>query len=362
MEFLVIVIVVLLCFLFLIWKGLKQLKKDANSFEIFIGTTYVLSLCLFALAMLTHSNPYYKAIDPVDNECYSPFSIDHSITLIFYFLAFNFSLLLVWVKSKKLPPLALVISLVFILVGIIFNSVILYQISEHDTSGLSYNNHQTEQVLFMFAPLIGMLIGSCLMVQTLRQEAKETLDRNYKNKYLNFLNTFLASRSKSPIWILLFLFPVFLIVTIVLILFGQDVDSVVKIFTDTTTWKLSQQIHPPILDHKGHYLCTVAATGNPEVVKPIRVGQRNGLPIIVNRQLQIANAFEELLQEYSPRLHQVIRSLYDKYGYNLSRKINTPSLSNLTYYFMKPLEWLFLITLYLFCNKPEQRINSQYAV
>jgi hypothetical protein len=96
-------------------------------------------------------------------------------------------------------------------------------------------------------------------------------------------------------------------------------------------------------------------------VKPLRFGKRGGRKIIVNRQLLIANAFENLLESYLPTFHKFIRANYDKYGYNLSKKINTSSLSNLTYILMKPFEWLFLFCLYLLCIKPEENIMRQYA-
>ena len=147
--------------------------------------------------------------------------------------------------------------------------------------------------------------------------------------------------------------------------FGQDFDSLVKMFTDTATWKFSE--HQPLpLEYvepvDDHYLCTVAAYGDPKIVKPLGIGKRHGNPILVNRQLQIANAFEEMIQDYCPKLHRVIRRNYDKYGLDLSKKINTVFLSNLTYILMKPLEWFFLICLYLFCLNPEQKIRKQYAI
>lgn len=79
----------------------------------------------------------------------------------------------------------------------------------------------------------------------------------------------------------------FLIITLILVLFGQETNSIIKTFTDTVTWTLSQQVHPPVLNHRGYYLCTVAASGHPKIIKPIRMGQRNGRQIIVNRQLLI---------------------------------------------------------------------------
>lgn len=81
---------------------------------------------------------------------------------------------------------------------------------------------------------------------------------------------------------------------------------------------------------------------------------------IVNRQLCIANAFEELIQEKTPGFHRRIRAFYDTYGYPLSRKITTPVIADIIYILMKPLEWAFLIFLNAFDLRPEQRIARQY--
>ncbi|MFW2135145.1 DUF6688 domain-containing protein [Chryseobacterium sp. TY4] len=185
-------------------------------------------------------------------------------------------------------------------------------------------------------------------------------NRTYKNKFLNDCNRFLSQKYDVTNWAWTFLLPVFIVLTLILMLFGQDYNSLIKVFTDTTTWTFSQKTHPPILDHTGHYLCTVAAKGNPNLVKPLYIGKRHSRPIIVNRQLQIANAFEDMLQNFSPKTHRFVRQNYDKYGYNLSKKINSELGSNLTYILMKPLELIFLIFLYLLETKPEQKISKQY--
>jgi putative membrane protein len=184
--------------------------------------------------------------------------------------------------------------------------------------------------------------------------------KTFKNRWLNKLNLLLSSRFTVLTWSVLLVFPIFVLITLLLMIFGQDYDAVVKGFTETTEWKFSQHDHPPYLDHRGHYLCTVAACGSPRLVKPLRWGKRGGRPIIVNRQLQIANAFEELIADFSPALHHFLRTNYDKYGYNLSQKIKTPAASNITYLLMKPLEWFFLLCLYTFCLSPERKIEKQY--
>lgn len=359
--FIVIAILIFIGFVALCIAGLKLVKKSANSVEITVGTLFIFSFILFAIGLTNHANPYYKAIDPM-GECYSPFSETDAVTLIFYILAFTISLLLVWVKGNILPPLTLTLSLIFILIGIFFNIGILYQVSVHNTETLYVYNGTEEQLLFLFAPLLSVFIGIYLIYKATKFEINESLEKTYSNKILQYLNTFLATKSRSPLWIFLLMFPVFFMVTLLLILFGQDTNSIIKIFTDTTTWRFSQQVHPPIIDHRGHYLCTVATFGHPKIVQPLRFGKRNGNQIIVNRQLLIANAFEEMIQDLSPRLHLKIRAFYDQYGYNLSKQINTPLLSSITYILMKPLEWIFLISLYLLCSKPEDKINRQYAL
>ena len=348
--------------LFFTVKGLKKNKENVTNIEILIFVLYMLSFLLFGIGLITHSNQHTDAIDPVDLECYIPFGGKHIITLILYFICFNISAGFIWVKGRKLPPLSLVLFLIFLFIGIVINSTILIQITTHNTETLDVYKENIGTFLFIFTPVLSLIIAIGLLIKVIKEEKIEAKSKTYKNKFINYCNTFLADKFNESIWALLFLIPVFITITIILILFGQDVNSISKVFTDTTTWALSQKSHPPILDHKGHYLCTVAAKGSPDIVKPIRLGKRHKNIIIVNRQLQIANAFEEMITDISPKLHRFIRSNYDKYGYNLSLKINSKMGSNITYILMKPLEWIFLISLYLLCLNPEKKINKQYKI
>ena len=162
--------------------------------------------------------------------------------------------------------------------------------------------------------------------------------------------------------LLLMLFFIVALLEIFFVLAGQGLDAPVKAFTNTADWTFSKQIPPPPLEYEGHYLCTVAAGGHGKVVKPIRLGRRRGAVIVVNRQLCIANAFEELIAEKFPALHRRIRHFYDTYGYPVSRHITNPGRADAVYVFMKPLEWFFLMVLYLADKRPEARINRQYKM
>ena len=178
---------------------------------------------------------------------------------------------------------------------------------------------------------------------------------------LKCLYSFLKKVSNWPLAAFLALIPLALLIEIILLLFGQGAASPIKMFTMTADWSFSQQIPPPPLEHSGHYLCTVAAGGHKNLVKPLRFGKRRGRKIIVNRQLMVANAFEELLAEKAPDLHKKIRHFYDSHGYPLSKIITTPLRADIVYLLMKPLEWVFAFTLYMFSTNPEERISRQYA-
>ncbi len=176
-----------------------------------------------------------------------------------------------------------------------------------------------------------------------------------------FIYRILNTKSRWMFAGIIMFLPIVGILLIILILTGQGADSIIKAFTMTADWTFSQQIPPPPDEYDGHYLCTVAAGGHKKIVKPLRMGIRNGKQIVVNRQLCIANAFEDLLIDKTPRLHKKIRNFYDTYGYPISKYIKTPICADMIYLLMKPLEYFFLIMLYLFDLRPECRIAMQYT-
>jgi len=170
---------------------------------------------------------------------------------------------------------------------------------------------------------------------------------------------------KFPLLVILCL-PVLMILLSILLLFGQKPDSIVRAFTDTYKQGFSQLNHQcdgVVCPTEGHFLCTVAAKGHGNFVKPLRSGIRGGQAITCNRQLLVANAFEELLEQKLPGLHRPIRALYNKVGDFIHKYygvFNNEWVADLVYVLMKPLEWLFVIVLYASDRKPENRIAQQY--
>lgn len=183
-----------------------------------------------------------------------------------------------------------------------------------------------------------------------------------KHHILEKCNRILSDSDRWPVAAFFLMWPLLGIMIAVLVLFGQKPDAVIKAFTETSDWNLSMRTAPQNLYMDEHYLCTVAAGGHENIVKPLRLGVRHGHEVIVNRQLCVANAFEQILEEKTPRFHRVVRGFYDKYGFPIGKLIMKSRVAaDVTYYVMKPLEWMFLIVLYLVDIEPENRISIQYT-
>lgn len=131
-------------------------------------------------------------------------------------------------------------------------------------------------------------------------------------------------------------------------------------FTQTCEHTFSQL---PIRHIPGncHYLCTVAARGHGWLVRPERLGVRGGETIVVNRQLAVANAFEDLLHTRWPRFGRWCRAVYDRLGLPVSRVIRWRLVADAIYLAMKPAEWAFYgVLLALDPGDPEARIDRMY--
>lgn len=353
----------LLLFLFLLAKGrTKMLNSGLSKPHAYIDSSILFfliigHLIIFISQLLQSYFDYYHQIDPVDFQ-YTPISFKHVISFIFFYILNAVSSFYVWKKGKQLPPLTFALAICAMIYWVIICIPWSIQFLNHSDLHAYYDLHSGW--IFMLVPLSFILFNLILFVRVIKSNESNRIRDQYKNKFLNYLNNKLIDSQKTSIWILILFLPFLLIILCILQLFGQYPDSMIKVFTDTTTWTLSQKSHPPFLDHQGHYLCTVASCGSPTIVKPQKIGSRHGNPIIVNRQLSVANAFENLIEIKFPKTHRFIRKNYDKYGYPLSKKITSRFGANLTYLLMKPLEWFFLVFIYFFSLKPEELINNQY--
>lgn len=253
---------------------------------------------------------------------------------------------------RTMPPLLIVFSISAMYLGM--GTCVLWVIQFFVTDRLEF--------YFCLLPLNWLL----LCIRTIREKAadwkqiEETEMRSFQNPFLERLNRKVMDSCAWPLWTFLLLWPVLGLLLIILALLGQRPTDLIQAWTETSQWNLSTQVSPPNMVTDGHYLCTVAAGGHRRLVKPLRSGVRHGHLVVVNRQLCIANAFEQLLKERLPLVHRNVRNFYDRYGLPVSRLIRSPYAADAVYVVMKPLEWFFLLILYLTDARPEDRIRMQY--
>lgn len=346
-------------------------KKKNLAFELLAFIIGILDSLLFYI-FLVDPLPWEKSINIYGGyQLHEPFNRQHFITL-FAFL--NLGLLCYFIlkyAKRSLPPLVSAVCMGGLLLGFVFDLLLLIQllsgIGTHEIPTVideigTITVEETGSILILcIVPTHFLLLSGQLMWELLRKNRTEFAEAEYKNRVLKKCNDMLQSTKNWSIAAVVMTLPLFLIIMGLLILCGQKPDSAILVFTETSDWLLSGQISPPAVAWDTHYLCTVSLRGHRKLVKPLRYGIRHGKEkIVVNRQLMVANAFEDLLMEKTPRFHSRLRHFYDTYGYPLSKHIRTAWAADAVYLLMKPLEWLFVLILYTFDIKPEDRIASQY--
>ncbi len=262
------------------------------------------------------------------------------------------------IRQTDLPPLMIVFSMSGILICSIYMTIFIIQLCN-----VTLIKNLFDGVFYLLIFPINYILCSIRAIIEIikRYREKNIVPKEYENQFLNKCSKILYDTKNWGILSVVLAIPLLIILVCILTLFGQRPDEMIKAFLETSDWTLSKEISPPPLKVDAHYLCTVSLTGHEKLVKPTRMGIRHGERIVVNRQLCIANAFENLIEEKTPRLHHFIRYIYDKYGFPLAKHIHTAWQADITYILMKPLEWIFLAVLYIFDKKPENRIELQYT-
>jgi len=278
-------------------------------------------------------------------------SIDTALTLWAIFAAaYGLSR---YLKSRLAPLLALIVNTLLV-IGTLFCLVVAI--------------HFGPFALLFFFPGIGLLVVSPLFCfifglkellrsvkhyrVLLEQRVSQAEEDNATMRFYRWLGQyhFLFSFCLTA--------PFIVLIQAALYVFGQRPDSLITQFTESCGFLLS---HYQNCSCGGdHYLCSIAANGNEKLVKPVRFGVRQNQRIVVNRQLLIANAFEHWMEQYVPRVHRIVRGSYDAMRIPVNRWSKHRRMANVIYVLMKPLEWFFLLWLYLFDRKPENRIATQY--
>ena len=370
MDIVIFIILGILAFVAPVWLTIwniynlfaKQPKKEVIAFWMTVIIGGFLYILLYDVAF-NPAGDWWEVIEVTQTHysISSQYALGIALPALVGFVGL---VVLVCVKSEKKPPLVSAFSVASVILLNIVQIVYAVQISENVLEEGYY-------LLFFYVYHFNIFILSVSAVKKQMNQELEIFKQMYhrkegdashksRNAFMDWLYRSINSISRYSGLIFICFFFLIAILEIIFILVGQGADAPIKALTDTADWTFSKQIPPPPIDHQGHYLCTVAAGGHKKIVKPLRYGTRRGAIIVVNRQLCIANAFEEYIQEKLPKFHRFIRGVYDKYGYPISKYITTPLRADIIYFIMKPLEWVFLVFLYLFDIRPEQRISRQY--
>lgn len=287
------------------------------------------------------------------------FAPEHSTAIYLWIVVSVITFFYSTQRTRIAPPLAELVINTILIGGLVLSLLIGYHFRLEDLGHLYVN---------LLVYFLGAFPVTLLFYRALLQNHRRLLtqiDKSERNNspMVNFAYRilYLPLWAKFPLFALLFL-PLLLLASCLLMIFGQQPDAVIRAFTETYRHGFSNyncvNVHCG-----GHYLCSVAANGHPNIVQPQRIGFRGGHPIICNRQLLLSNAFEEKIQEQFPQLHSHIRKQYNKVGdvvhqyYYLFEK---KWVSDLVYFAMKPAEWMFWLYLYTTDYHPENRIAVQY--
>lgn len=242
----------------------------------------------------------------VHGEFHTPIAGEYRFSFFFLFFIAMVCIVLLSVITKRKPPLFAAMLIAGVYMGNVLEILLVIQLLKN------MDNFFT--VMMLVFPMNYMLMSVRLIRREIKAQTGYLSNSAEKSGFMGWLNKLLT---KSLGWYLISfvaMIPLLAVMLLILVLFGQRPDSIVKAFTETADWTFSQQIPPPPDSSQGHYLCTVAAGGHAKLVKPQRMGLRRGDKIVVNRQLCVANAFEELIQDKLPRFHKCVRSFYDKHG------------------------------------------------
>ena len=341
-----------------IWNIVNLLSKNKRKPRTALLLTVSIGLIDYAMLYgITYetAGDYNVAVNTmqVHNAISSEYVLSFALPMVLGFIGI---LVIGCVPAEKLSPIVSAVSTACIVIAHAIGTFFEIQ---------TWREDELPYILLFYLFHFNMLILSVSHIHRVMKDHIRILHERktvFRYEWMLKLYPHILKISQMREFYFFMLFPVAALLEIILILFGQGPDGVVKAFTMTADWRFSTQIPPPPVEYEGHYLCTVAAGGHRNIVKPIRFGKRRGAVIVVNRQLMIANAFEELLQDRLPAFHRKIRKFYDDHGYPLSQVITTPLRADIIYYLMKPLEWVFLVALYMFDSDPERRINRQYEM
>ena len=108
------------------------------------------------------------------------------------------------------------------------------------------------------------------------------------------------------------------------------------------------------------YVATASARGHRRLVHSRPVATPTGT-LLVTRQLQLLKCAELALLALAPRAHRLVRSLYDRFGPPLARRLTNPFMADAAYLAFKPFEWTAGLVLKILVPEIDEYAGRLYS-
>lgn len=102
------------------------------------------------------------------------------------------------------------------------------------------------------------------MIRRMREKAREQSSKIYDNPLISQVNRLFVNGMGQYVLAILAMLPLLAVCAVILTLFGQQPDSIIRAFTETSDWILSKEISPPPVAYDTHYLSLYLVETNPE--------------------------------------------------------------------------------------------------
>lgn len=247
--------------------------------------TLLLGLLLTIVMLGLMSNYHWDEPVMIGGDLFSilhePFSSDYVLSLVLY-AALPIACMMIAGREKLLPPLVGA----FCIGGIYGGMVLCAFYTSQLIGGVFNQNGVVIYILFLLTYVLNYLL---MAVRIIGDNVKRYLayfreNDIHPNSAFGVWAVNVLSKASGWVWFpVICLIPLTGLLICICILFGQGPWGIIKAFTETSDWTYSTMISPPPEHYTGHYLCTVAVNGHEKLVKPTRLGVRQGVKIGVNR-------------------------------------------------------------------------------
>ena len=211
-------------------------KKRLTYKSIFMSLWELLSIAAgvyYTVTLAPLKNILFKDwyVQLYNNQKHSPVSPEHTLTLaVLFAVAVIGHICLRFIPQNKRPPLFSALCISSIYIGCALCVLWCVQIT-----GASF---------FLFLFPINYIILSFRVIACEVLSADKTAEEAEEQTKMPRISAFLHNKSSLPVLALLLLIPLLGIIAVIMLLFGQEPDSAIKLWTETATGQCHRKLRP----------------------------------------------------------------------------------------------------------------------